>query len=90
MDDEDQMGLDFVRRLQRILRVHLFIIVRCDQQMNFLANLVKVFPSLKTRPLHLTGESYCGTYIVSLKLCLAVRADGCLVNSHTLPRLTLG
>ncbi|GJE98044.1 serine carboxypeptidase-like protein [Phanerochaete sordida] len=31
--------------------------------MNFLANLVKVFPSLKTRPLHLTGESYAGTYI---------------------------
>lgn len=32
--------------------------------MNFLANLVKVFPSLKTRPLYLTGESYAGTYIV--------------------------
>ena len=32
--------------------------------MNFLANLVKVFPNLKTRPLHLTGESYAGTYIV--------------------------
>ncbi|THH00602.1 hypothetical protein EW026_g1946 [Hermanssonia centrifuga] len=29
----------------------------------FLNNLVKVFPSLKTRPLHLTGESYAGTYI---------------------------
>ncbi|PSR71878.1 hypothetical protein PHLCEN_2v12222 [Hermanssonia centrifuga] len=29
----------------------------------FLANLVKVFPSLKTRPLHITGESYSGTYI---------------------------
>ncbi|KAH9946531.1 alpha/beta-hydrolase [Amylocystis lapponica] len=29
----------------------------------FLENLVKVFPSLKTRPLHLTGESYAGTYI---------------------------
>lgn len=34
-------------------------------QFGFLANLVKVFPSLKTRPLHLTGESYAGTYIVS-------------------------
>ncbi|KAI0675833.1 alpha/beta-hydrolase [Trametes maxima] len=29
----------------------------------FLENLVKVFPSLKTRPLHITGESYAGTYI---------------------------
>ena len=33
--------------------------------MGFLANLVEVFPSLKTRPLYLTGESYAGTYIVS-------------------------
>ncbi|KAI0629361.1 alpha/beta-hydrolase [Trametes polyzona] len=31
--------------------------------MGFLENLVKVFPSLKKRPLHLTGESYAGTYI---------------------------
>ncbi|KAH8075870.1 alpha/beta-hydrolase [Cristinia sonorae] len=31
--------------------------------MGFLANLVKVFPSLKTRPFYLTGESYAGTYI---------------------------
>ncbi|KAJ3488637.1 hypothetical protein NLI96_g2695 [Meripilus lineatus] len=30
---------------------------------NFVTNLVKVFPSLKNRPLHLTGESYAGTYI---------------------------
>ncbi|KZW00798.1 alpha/beta-hydrolase [Exidia glandulosa HHB12029] len=29
----------------------------------FLANLVKVFPSLATRPLHLIGESYAGMYI---------------------------
>ncbi|KAK7037693.1 hypothetical protein VNI00_010919 [Paramarasmius palmivorus] len=29
----------------------------------FLANLVKVFPSLATRPFHLTGESYAGVYI---------------------------
>ncbi|KAJ7698953.1 Alpha/Beta hydrolase protein [Mycena rosella] len=31
--------------------------------MGFLENLVKVFPSLATRPLHLTGESYAGVYI---------------------------
>ncbi|KAI0772159.1 Alpha/Beta hydrolase protein [Irpex lacteus] len=29
----------------------------------FLDNLVKVFPSLATRPFHLTGESYAGRYI---------------------------
>lgn len=32
--------------------------------MSFLGNLVKVFPSLATRPLYLTGESYAGQYIV--------------------------
>jgi hypothetical protein len=32
--------------------------------MGFLANLVKVFPSLAKRPLHLIGESYAGVYIV--------------------------
>ncbi|KAG8220809.1 Alpha/Beta hydrolase protein [Butyriboletus roseoflavus] len=31
--------------------------------MGFLENLVKVFPDLQTRPLHLTGESYAGMYI---------------------------
>ncbi|KAH0836523.1 Alpha/Beta hydrolase protein [Lanmaoa asiatica] len=31
--------------------------------MGFLENLVKVFPNLATRPLHLTGESYAGMYI---------------------------
>ena len=35
-------------------------------QFGFLSNLVKVFPSLAQRPLYLTGESYAGTYIVSL------------------------
>ncbi|KAF7313192.1 Alpha/beta-hydrolase [Mycena kentingensis (nom. inval.)] len=29
----------------------------------FLSNMVKVFPSLAKRPLYLTGESYAGTYI---------------------------
>lgn len=33
--------------------------------MGFLENLVKVFPNLASRPLHLTGESYAGMYIVS-------------------------
>ncbi|KAE9398534.1 alpha/beta-hydrolase [Gymnopus androsaceus JB14] len=31
--------------------------------LGFLGNLVKVFPNLASRPLHLTGESYAGTYI---------------------------
>ncbi|KAJ7769354.1 alpha/beta-hydrolase [Mycena metata] len=29
----------------------------------FLSNIVKIFPSLAKRPLHLAGESYAGTYI---------------------------
>lgn len=33
--------------------------------MAFLGNLVKVFPGLASRPLHITGESYAGMYIVS-------------------------
>ncbi|PSR71877.1 hypothetical protein PHLCEN_2v12221 [Hermanssonia centrifuga] len=46
----------------------LYIPVEDEDQMGrdffgFLENLVKVFPSLKTRPLYLTGESYAGTYI---------------------------
>ena len=35
-------------------------------QMGFLENFVKVFPNLATRPLHITGESYAGMYIVSV------------------------
>ncbi|TEB36635.1 alpha/beta-hydrolase [Coprinellus micaceus] len=31
--------------------------------MAFLGNLVKVFPGLASRPLHITGESYAGMYI---------------------------
>ena len=37
-------------------------------QVGFLSNLVQVFPSLATRPLFLTGESYAGTYIVRVAL----------------------
>ena len=37
-------------------------------QMGFLENFVKVFPNLATRPLHITGESYAGMYIVSVVL----------------------
>lgn len=32
--------------------------------LQFLTNLVKIFPSLSSRPLYLTGESYAGVYIV--------------------------
>lgn len=48
----------------------MYVIV---SQMGFLENLVKVFPSLATRPLYLTGESYAGTYIVSPVPLLSVR-----------------
>ncbi|KAJ7625561.1 alpha/beta-hydrolase [Roridomyces roridus] len=48
--DEDQMGADFASAA--IL-----------SPMGFLENLVKVFPGLASRPLHLTGESYAGVYI---------------------------
>ncbi|KAI0349727.1 alpha/beta-hydrolase [Trametes cingulata] len=34
-----------------------------DDFLGFLSNLVSVFPSLATRPLYLTGESYAGTFI---------------------------
>lgn len=48
--------------------------------MGFLENLVKVFPNLASRPLYLTGESYAGTYIVSVAL-LHIQADSCNVTS---------
>lgn len=34
-------------------------------QVQFLTNLVKVFPNLATRPLILAGESYAGRWVVS-------------------------
>lgn len=52
--------------------------------MNFLSNLVKIFPSLKTRPLYLTGESYAGTYIVSTEHML----KGILVQAVLQPYIT--
>lgn len=60
--NEDVMGEDFVNKLlwpgmSVKLNSELF-------QLGFLSNLVKIFPSLATRPLLLTGESYAGTFIV--------------------------
>ena len=57
--------------------------------MGFLENLVKVFPNLATRPLHITGESYAGTYIVS---GLFLQASGLIrvyLFSPTSPKPTL-
>jgi len=59
------------------------------EQTGFLSNLlVKVFPSLATRPLHITGESYAGQYIARLLFhggnshllwtCIAVHPQGLL------------
>jgi len=41
----------------------LFVII----QMDFLSNLVQVFPSLKTRPFYLSGESYADMGILLTK-----------------------
>jgi carboxypeptidase C (cathepsin A) len=53
-------------------------------QFGFLGNLVKVFPSLAKRPLHLTGESYAGTYIV----CVIFYLQGTLTETHLGAALT--
>ena len=59
VQDEEQLGKDFVSSR------HLYApFILKTRQMGFLCNLVKVFPSLAKRPLHLTGESYAGQYIV--------------------------
>ncbi len=44
---------------------HTGSLIVISPKLNFLHNLVKIFPSLASRPLLLTGESYAGTYIVS-------------------------
>ncbi|KAJ6518365.1 alpha/beta-hydrolase [Mycena vulgaris] len=67
----------------------------------FLSNLVKVFPSLATRPLFLTGESYAGTYIPYItkhifqtpnppvKLHKIVIGDGSLGSQATVEHLPI-
>ncbi|KAJ7778367.1 alpha/beta-hydrolase [Mycena metata] len=70
----------------------------------FLSNLVKIFPSLAKRPLHLIGESYAGTYIPYITKALFSTAqspvnlakiaigDGTIAAkpvSHDVPVLTL-
>lgn len=78
--DEDEMARDFVRA--EIVSSEATL-TTCVVQFGFLANLVRVFPSLKSRPLHLTGESYAGTYIVSGHAkCLGTRLLSGLFASH--------
>ncbi|KAF7290334.1 Carboxypeptidase [Mycena chlorophos] len=59
--DEDQMGEDFVR--VALLKADILLIFAPSNQVQFLSNIVKIFPSLGKRPLYLAGESYAGTYI---------------------------
>lgn len=41
----------------------------------FLSNLVKIFPSLATRPLYLAGEDYAGVYISYISAALLAASD---------------
>ncbi|KAJ7721117.1 alpha/beta-hydrolase [Mycena metata] len=43
--------------------------------LGFLSNMVKIFPSLATRPLYLIGESYAGRYIPYISKALFSTAD---------------
>ncbi|EIW53480.1 alpha/beta-hydrolase [Trametes versicolor FP-101664 SS1] len=54
--------------------------------LGFLENLVKVFPSLATRPLYLAGESYAGTYIPYIVKHLFARPS----NPVTLRKIAIG
>ncbi|CCA72939.1 related to KEX1 protein precursor [Serendipita indica DSM 11827] len=47
---------------------------------NVLRNLVAVFPSLKRRPLYITGESYAGTYIPYIAKALTTLSTDSPVN----------
>ena len=71
------MGTDFVSYLTAMdLGRSLSKLTLQLPQLNFLGNLVKIFPNLATRPLLLTGESYAGTYIVTFpSSCLGSAAD---------------
>ena len=72
------MGTDFVSYLTAMdLGRSPFTLTLQLSQLNFLGNLVKIFPGLATRPLLLTGESYAGTYIVILLSFLHVN---CLIT----------
>ena len=68
VQDEEQLGKDFVSSMP----FYVSFILK-SRQMGFLCNLVKVFPSLAKRPLHLTGESYAGQYIV----CFLIKPSKC-------------
>ena len=64
-----------MRLLTQYISTSLYHLVADEKQvasdfLGFLSNLVKVFPSLSTRPLYLAGESYAGMYIVRLLLCI--------------------
>lgn len=74
-------------KLPHQMLLYVYLPFNCEQ-FGFLANLVKVFPSLSTRPLYLTGESYAGTYIVRRKSALfAARLT--TLHSRTSQRLIL-
>ena len=58
------------------------------RQLGFLANFISVFPSLAIRPLYLIGESYAGTFIVSVDNEIEVWRQEPNVNAAALHRQT--